>query len=320
MANDQEILIAAYEHEHDKKLPEVYRRTWEYYAVKATARQIDELVKSELVELSYKDHNVKKYKLTSKGNAAAQVEASTYIQVPAQTIMEAMDLIVGFDDLKETIAFAIESRSHTHVLMEGPPACAKSLFLEALRSSVPGVYLAFGSRTSAAGISDALFVYKPRVLLLDECDKMEHDCFSVLLGLMEGGEVIETKSRRTRGVTLQTQVLAACNSSLKMSREFLSRFDFHPHFPEYTREEFIDVCRGFLNRQEGCPPEIAESIGHYVYDYKLGDVRKARGVWKLMRAPNEEEIRRVVNLMQKYGPENYQNGTSKKQHLQKSLL
>ena len=62
-----------------------------------------------------------------------------------------MDLVVGFDDVKEAIARAIESQKRIHFLLEGPAACAKSIMLEGVRASVPNAYIVFGSRTSAAG-------------------------------------------------------------------------------------------------------------------------------------------------------------------------
>ncbi|MBA7698597.1 hypothetical protein ES703_107275 [subsurface metagenome] len=98
-------------------------------------------------------------------------------------------------------------------------------------------------------------------------------------------------------------VVAACNSSAKMPHEFLSRFALHLSFPTYTREEFIEVCRGFLTKAENCEPDIAGLIGQYVYDYNVGDVRKARGVWHLMTESTESEIARVIQLMLKYSPE-----------------
>jgi len=132
---------------------------------------------------------------------------------------------------------------------------------------------------------------------------MHNDVYSVLLGLMESGEILETKSQKTRGIVLETMVIAACNSSEKMPREFLSRFALHLTFPTYTRDEFIDVCRGFLQKAENCDPDIASLIGQYVFDYKVGDVRKARGVWNLMNEATEEEILRVVQMMLKYSPD-----------------
>ena len=98
-------------------------------------------------------------------------------------------------------------------------------------------------------------------------------------------------------------VIAACNSSKKFPPEFLSRFALHIYFPQYTREEFIEVCPGFLSQAENCPPDVAASIGTLVRDYGLGDVRKARGVWQLMSAPTEEEMHRVIRMMIKYSPD-----------------
>ncbi|MBA7667455.1 hypothetical protein ES703_75544 [subsurface metagenome] len=216
-----------------------------------------------------------------------------------------MDLVVGFEDIKEAIALAVESRRRINFLLEGPPACAKSIMLEGVRSVVPDAYIAFGSRTSAAGLSDALFEHQPSVLLLDEADKMVNEVYSVLLGLMESGEVLETKSRKSRGIKLDTLIIAACNSSAKMPREFLSRFALHVHFPMYSRDEFINVCHGFLTRAEGCPPDLAMLIGQLVFDCGIGDVRKARGVWQLMIKPTHEEVRRVVQLMLKYSPDGH---------------
>jgi len=233
-------------------------------------------------------------------------------KVPAADILEAMSLIVGFDDIKQAISQAIETRRRINFLLEGPPACAKSLVLEAVRSVVPSAYIAFGSRTSASGLSDALFENQPSILLLDEIEKMHNDCFSVLLGLMESGEILETKSRRTRGVKLDTMVIGACNSTAKMPPEFLSRFALHVYFPVYTREEFVDVCRGFLTRAENCPEDIAATIGMRVFDYGLGDVRKARGVWQLMTSPTEKEVDRVVRLMKKYSKGNHSHSQKQK--------
>jgi len=121
---------------------------------------------------------------------------------------------------------------------------------------------------------------------------------------MESGEILETKSRKTRGIKLSTMVIGACNSTGKMPPEFLSRFSLHVFFPEYSRDEFIDVCRGFLTQAENCPEAIAVTIGQTVFDYALGDVRKARGIWQLMTEPTEDDVRRVAHLMVKYSRNN----------------
>jgi len=312
--NDMEVLRRAYDREHDtrdRRPPAL--RSWEYYKVGASRKDIERLLDEGLVTIAFKAASYPtRYKLTEKGNDLVWATAMEheFARVPASSILEAMDLVVGFEDIKLAIARAVEAQRRVNFLLEGPPACAKSILLEGVRSAVPDAYIAFGSRTSAAGLSDALFEHQPSVLLLDEADKMDNDCYSVLLGLMESGEVLETKSRKSRGIRLETMVLAACNSSVKMPREFLSRFALHARFPMYTRQEFIDVCHGFLSRAEDCPPDLAVLIGQLVYDYGIGDVRKARGVWQLMTAPTEDEVRRVVQLMLKYSDNHNKRQTS----------
>lgn len=304
--NDMEILRRAFDRETDNRNPRPrHLRSWEYYTVGATQRDVRRLIDEGLVIIAIKSSSVTRYKLSKKGVdfVWAQNMEKEFTKIPATTIMEAMELVVGFDDIKEAIAGAISSRRRINFLLEGPPACAKSIMLEGVRSVVPDAYMAFGSRTSAAGLSDALFERQPSVLLLDEADKMDNEVYAVLLGLMESGEILETKSKKTRGIKLETMVLAACNGSKKMPREFLSRFALHIHFPTYTRQEFIDVCTGFLSKAEDCPPDIASSIGAKVYDYGIGDVRRARGAWQLMKAPTLEEADRVIRLMLKYSPQ-----------------
>jgi len=79
----------------------------------------------------------------------------------------------------------------------------------------------------------------------------------------------------------------------------------HAHFPQYTRQQFIDICQVFLPRVEGCPEDLAITIGELVYDSNLGDVRKARDVWRLAQYPvTVAEVRRVVGMMLRYGPGN----------------
>jgi hypothetical protein len=282
-------------------------RSWEYYTIGASRDDIKRLIDEGMIIIAIKTSNLTKYRLSDKGRQFvwATTMEREFARVPAVSVLESMDLVVGWDDVKITIARAVETRRRTHFLLEGPPACAKSIILEGVRNSVPGSYITFGSRTSAAGLSDILFEFQPGILLMDEADKMRGDCFSVMLGLMESGEILETKSQKTRGIKLETMVIAACNSSQKFPPEFLSRFALHVYFPEYSRDEFIDVCCGFLSRAEQCPSDLANYIGRTIYDYGLGDVRKARGVWQLMTEPTEEEALRVVQLMRKYSPDNH---------------
>jgi len=305
MTTDIEILRRALDRENDTRRPPAMRH-WEFHALGATRADMKRLLDEGYIQIATRNGSITKYLLTEKGKRVVWAESMErkIETVSASEVMDALDLVVGFDDIKLTLAEAIASRRRINFLLEGPPACAKSVMLEGIRISAPSAYQAFGSRTSAAGLSEVLFELRPTILLLDEADKMRHEVYSVLLGLMESGEILETKSGKTRGIVLETTVIAACNSSKKMSPEFLSRFAFHPHFPEYSRSEFTDVVVGMLTRAEGCPDDVARAIGTQVYDMGLGDVRKARGVWQLMRAPTDDEVKRVIQMSLKYGPQN----------------
>lgn len=241
------------------------------------------------------------YKLTQTGKDL--VWASSMDQqmtaIPAASVLEAMDMIIGFDDIKKRMAWVINRQERVHFLLIGPPACAKSLFLEAIRSAVPEATIIFGSSTSAAGLSDVLFEKQPKFLLADELDKMRWDAFSIMLALLERGEILVTKSQNVRGIQLSTTVFAACNRIEKITPELRSRF-VELYFERYTREEFITVCRGYLSRSDSCPRDLAELIGTLVYDYDLGVVRIARKVYKLMQEPTESEVHSAINFLRKY--------------------
>ncbi|GAI99118.1 unnamed protein product, partial [marine sediment metagenome] len=162
--NDFEILKRAYEREHDSRdrRPPRYR-SWEYYTLGASRSDIKRLLDEGLITVAIKTSAITKYRLSDKGRDlvwAFSMERE-FAKIPAASVMDALELVVGFDDLKGAIALAVEARRRINFLLEGPPACAKSIMLEGVRSAVPGAYIAFGSRTSAAGLSEALFEHQP---------------------------------------------------------------------------------------------------------------------------------------------------------------
>ena len=304
MATDIDILNAAYKIENcNGKMV----GAWESHKVGATRSDIMRLQDSQLicrcqhVEKGQESFNL--YKLTSKGVNVLKgySEENESFHISAAEVIKAMDMVVGYQDIKQQIAMNIEAKKQAHLLFYGPPASAKSVILEAVRGIIPNSVLAFGSRTSAPAIADQLFEQKPSYYLIDEIDKVDKNTYSVLLGLMQSGEVIETKTRKTRGVILKTTVMAAANDEKKLTPELWSRF-IQLYFPAYNRTEFIDVTVGYLARSECCPEGLGEVIGTLVYDRALGDVRKGRQIWMMMGGPVESEVYRVIDLMSKYSP------------------
>ncbi len=132
--------------------------------------------------------------------------------------------IIGHDHLKKLFQMVLTSNGPTHVLLTGPPASAKTMFLLSMREHLRNTYFIDGGNTTKAGIIDYLFAHHPRFLLIDEIDKMACQNITFLLNLMETGIVSETKFRKTREGYLKTLVFATCNDPRKLSNPLLSRF------------------------------------------------------------------------------------------------
>ncbi|GAI09529.1 unnamed protein product, partial [marine sediment metagenome] len=128
----------------DRRPPHL--RAWEYYTIGASRNDIRRLLDEGMLVIALKTTNLTKYRLSEKGRSFvwSTTMEREFAKIPASSVLEAMDLVVGFDDIKDAIAKAVESRRRINFLLEGPPACAKSIMLE-------GVYLG-----EASGNLDAL--------------------------------------------------------------------------------------------------------------------------------------------------------------------
>ncbi|RLG16715.1 hypothetical protein DRN69_00075 [Candidatus Pacearchaeota archaeon] len=181
--------------------------------------------------------------------------------------------IIGYDTLKSIIKIALTSKKPIHILLVGPPASAKSLFLE-LISELPRSAYACGSRTTKSGIADVLMEMQPRHLIIDEFDKLNTVDYSILLSLCESQKlVIMMHNKRVNLDLPDTRVLAAANRIDKVPQEVLSRFEVL-HLKEYTKEEFINVATKVLTMREGLDEKLARFIATEVAK-KERDVRSA---------------------------------------------
>lgn len=204
--------------------------------------------------------------------------------------------IVGYDDVKYLFKKSIVSRKRTNILLIGPPASAKTIFLLET-DRVKNSYYALGGASSRAGLFEVLFVHRPAFLLIDELDKMSRADFSVLLSLMETGIVKEVKYRKTRKMKLKTRVYAACNTKKRIPKEILSRFQFDLHFPKYKKAEFIEISTNVLISREKLHPLLARYTAEKVAEYSR-DVRDCLGIARL--AKTREEADNLIAVQYKY--------------------
>ncbi len=132
------------------------------------------------------------------------VQSETYRPNPdnTRTLLTMFESIIGFGDVKDLFHRALASPRPVHLLME--------------LARLPGAYFLVGGSTTRAGLTDALLLFRPRYLLLDEIETIRSPRdYSVLLHLMENQEVVETKYRRHNRVPLRTWVFAAGNDISK---------------------------------------------------------------------------------------------------------
>jgi holliday junction DNA helicase RuvB len=104
--------------------------------------------------------------------------------------------IYGCDDVKRLFILALEANHNSSILLTGPPASAKTLFLQSLMKLKSSHFIDCSNATKS-GVVDYIFDNKPRYLLLDELDKLSRKDQTFLLNLMETGMVSETKYDKT---------------------------------------------------------------------------------------------------------------------------
>jgi hypothetical protein len=74
--------------------------------------------------------------------------------------------IVGYDDIKDLVRRALDSHENYNLLLCGPPASAKTLFLLGILECRKGVY--FDGSNTTNRILDVLQEERPRVICIDE--------------------------------------------------------------------------------------------------------------------------------------------------------
>jgi holliday junction DNA helicase RuvB len=92
--------------------------------------------------------------------------------------------VYGCEDIKRLFRMALDSKDTSSVLLTGPPASAKTLFLQCLMKLKDSHFIDCSS-ASKSGIVDYVFANKPKYLLLDELDKLSKKDQTFLLNLIE---------------------------------------------------------------------------------------------------------------------------------------
>lgn len=197
------------------------------------------------------------------------------------------DSIVGYEDVKRLFSMSLASDKPVHILLVGPPASAKTLFmLECI--NLERSYFTLGSHSTKSGMVDYLFQKRPRYLIVDEIEHMPMKDQTALLSLMETGIVSETKYQRTRNTQLKTWVFATSNRTERMLTPLLSRFVVL-HFKPYSFNSFKDVCAHILSR-DGIAQDVSAAIADAVWTkLKSKDIRDCIKLGRLAKTAADVE-------------------------------
>jgi Holliday junction DNA helicase RuvB len=282
---DIELLCEIAKFEASVDMEKEYRIGWSWRHVRIWPATLSRLFKDGYLENVFRSNSFTGYRLTELGKKLAEGAKEEVLN--ATTPDEKLGLsenlfedIIGHDEVKELLRASLMAKKPVHVLLTGPPALAKTLFLWDIEQAggEKAIWLV-GSATSKAGLWDLIAERHPQILLIDELDKMNAADMAALLTMMEGGRLVRVKKGRELDLHNPLWVIAASNRMDILSPELRSRFAIRRLNP-YDRAEFLTVVKGVLVRRESLSPELADEIAQNL-DGRSQDVRDAIRVARL---------------------------------------
>jgi Holliday junction DNA helicase RuvB len=188
----------------------------------------------------------------------------------------------GCEDIKRLFRMALDSEDASSILLTGPPASAKTLFLQCLMK-LKDLHFIDCNSASKSGIVEYVFKNKPKYLLLDELDKLSRKDQTFLLNLMETGMVSETKYNKTRRIEIKTSVFATSSNVEKIIEPLQSRF-FVAKLQAYTYEQFYEITTRLLaSNQYNVDEEIAKATTTGVWNTSR-NIRDAIKIAKMAKS------------------------------------
>lgn len=300
-----EVLVDALQEERDEE--ERYRSEgfgryygWEWFKVHTPVPTLHKMVHEKVLDITLATRSATHFRVREPElvfevlQALHEPEAQ---QVVVKTMPEDLfDIVVGHDNIKTIVRYAIDAEKPVHLLLLGPPASAKTLFLMEL-ARLPDSYYCLAQTTSQAGLANLLFVYQPNFLLIDEIDRLTGEHVGVLNSLMATGIISESKYGKARAMELATKVFAAGLRTTHLPKDLLSRFT-RLKFDSYDESEFINVSIKVLTSMEKTSEELAGIVAKSVWakNETSSDVRQCVQVARLCSGDPKkaEEILRIL--------------------------
>jgi DNA polymerase III delta prime subunit len=210
--------------------------------------------------------------------------------------------IIGHQEIKEAFDIYLESKENSAVLMIGPPACSKSLFMDAIEREYGDEVCKIdgGGNASGAGtVEELLDRGKTTHLVVDEVDGLKTSDQKCLLVLLQSGRLKINKIRR-KGMNNERyfkslKVFMACNNRDRLLPALMSRCTVI-QFKEYTDEEFIEIATKMFPRKD---PVLCEYVARAVL--KILGSRDIRDYVNIIKhSKNSDVADKLISLRVKY--------------------
>jgi replication-associated recombination protein RarA len=204
-----------------------------------------------------------------------------------------------FDDLKFNMYLALTSPKQMNVLLYGPPASAKSLFMKIIEENCEDVLYFDASNASGAGLIEVLNENQnKKIILIDEIGMLNKTSLDALRGLLNDGHVVKTLKKKNYDIQMPNVKVFATTNDLNMPKPILSRFMVY-QLPPYSDEEFVRVSQHCL--QDEIPAETAEIIANVMTANNMKDIRKVIHVaGSIRREFTMEQVVKVIETMIRY--------------------
>jgi Holliday junction DNA helicase RuvB len=304
---EQEALQRAVEFESTAPKEEWDNLGWSWQQVGVMPATLNKLIVKQLIKVSYQSVRYTQYKLTPLGKTTfEEIKNAEWSKNPVsdvdslEPIVELLSPeemfadIIGYDDVKELLREVVLLDEQLHVLLAGPPAIAKTMFLNDIELALGTKAMwVVGSAASKAGVWDKIAERRPQVLLITELEKMAIGDTAGLLSLMEGGRLARVKVHRDMDVIVKVKIVADANRINYLPPELLSRFAVKKLEP-YGPEDFQKVVKHVLVRREHLDEDAAARVALQLLG-KTQDVRHAVRVGRLSKRVGVDKAIRLLN-------------------------
>lgn len=163
------------------------------------------------------------------------------------------------------------TQGNFNLLLIGQPSSAKTLFLLGILKARKAVYFDVYNQSV-----DMLDKQMPKIICIDELDKMSTDFQNHLLDFLENAH---KKDRSFHFEIQNCKVFASCTDISGLSKSMQSHFR-RLHLTAYTEEQFLDVAVRMLPKLK---ETTARMIGGQVWNLGNKDVRNIIYIGKLLR-------------------------------------